>query len=435
MNKPAGSNQIGLWTSTSLVVGNIIGVGVFLIPSTLAAYGSISFFGWLVASFGAFLLSLVFGNLSTIIPHASGGPYIYTRAGFGDLGGFLVAWGYWISVWVTNAAIAVGLVGYLSVFIPFITSTPLLSVVTGLAAIWLLTWVNTKGVAKAGKLQLVTTILKLIPLCVMSIGGLFFMNFDHFIPANLSGESDLSAIASTTTITLFAFLGIECATIPSANVKDPAKTIPKATRIGTVIAIVVYIVGSMSVMGIIPPDILAKSNAPFADAAAIMWGEEARYIVAAGAVISTFGALNGWILIQGQIPAAIAKDKLFPKIFARENKNEAPVMSIIIGSALASILMVMNYTKGLVSAFKFFLLLSTLCVLIPYLFSAAAYVLIAVQKNLKEHLTFGKITIATLAFLFSFWAIIGSGENAVYWGFLLLLAGIPFYIWINYNRK
>ncbi len=435
MSESSPPNKIGLWTSTSLVVGNMIGVGVFLIPSTLASYGSISFFGWIVSSVGAVFLALVFSYLSKLIPSASGGPYIYSKEGLGEFAGFLVAWGYWISVWITNAAIAVGFVGYLSVFIPTLTATPLTAALSGLSAIWLLTWVNSRGVKKAGAVQLVSTVLKLLPLLIVSIGGLFFLNWDHFIPVNLSEESDLSAIASTTALTLFAFLGIESATIPAEDVKDAETTISKATKLGTFIAIAIYILGSMSVMGVIEPELLAISNAPFADAAALMWGEEARYLVAGGAAISAFGALNGWILIQGQIPAAIARDKLFPKIFAKKNKNGSPAIGIMIGSVFASILMSMNYTKGLVETFKFFILLSTLSVLIPYLFSSASYILISIAKKLTVHLTVAKVLAATFAFLFSVWAIIGSGEEATYWGFILLVLGVPLFVWMKYNVK
>ncbi|MEP2770647.1 MAG: amino acid permease [Fulvivirga sp.] len=435
MSETSSPNKIGLCTSTSLVVGNMIGVGVFLIPSTLAGYGSISFFGWIASSVGAIFLALVFSYLSKLIPSASGGPYVYSREGLGDFAGFLVAWGYWISVWVTNAAIAVGFVGYLGVFFPVLTSTPITSVLSGLAAIWFLTWVNSRGVKKAGSVQLVSTFLKLVPLLIVSIGGLFFLNFDHFIPVNLSDESTLSAIASTTALTLFAFLGIESATIPAEDIKDAESTISKATKIGTFIAIAIYIFGSMSVMGVIEPEVLAVSNAPFADAAALMWGEEARYLVAGGAAISAFGALNGWILIQGQIPAAIARDKLFPKIFAKKNKNGSPAIGIMIGSVLASILMSMNYTKGLVETFKFFILLSTLSVLIPYVFSSASYILISVAKKMAFNLTLTKIVVASFAFLFSLWAIIGSGAEATYWGFILLVLGVPLYVWMKYNAQ
>ncbi|MEM6807312.1 MAG: amino acid permease, partial [Bacteroidota bacterium] len=293
--------KIGLWESTSLVLGNMIGSGIFLLPASLAFYGGISLWGWIVSSLGALLLAKVFSKLSKLYPK-TGGPYVYARKGLGDFAGFLVAWGYWISVCVTNAAIAVAMLSYLTVFFPILGEEPLIAAGLGLAVIWGLSLLNMQGVKGAGKLQLITTILKVAPLMLIAIFGLFYMDWSHFSPFNLSEKTALEAITETATLTLFAFLGIECASIPADNIKNPEKTIPAATQWGTYIAITVYILSSMVLLGVLAPEALQHSKAPFADAAALMWGESARIIVAIAAIISTFGALNGWILIQGQIP-------------------------------------------------------------------------------------------------------------------------------------
>ena len=413
--------------STSLVAGNMIGSGIFLLPASLGAYGGISLIGWLVSALGAWVLAKVFASLSVKIPK-TGGPYVYSHVGLGEFAGFLVAWGYWISIWCSNAAITVAMIGYLSVFFPILNSNPQVAVITGLAVIWSLTWINNRGVKSAGYLQFVTTILKIVPLLLISIAGLFFLKISHFQPFNLSGETSFQAIIQTTTLTLFAFLGVECATIPADETDNPTKTIPKATMYGTGIAIVVYIFGSISIMGVLPPETLIQSSAPFADAGEIVLGPVARYVVAVGAIISTFGALNGWILIQGQIPLAASNDQLFPKFFGKLNRNRAPATGIIISSILVSLLMVTNYSKGLNRAFEFMILLSTLTVLIPYLFSSATYLILGRQehKMLKS-----SILIGSAAFLFSLLAVVGSGREVVYWGFILLISGIPFYILIK----
>lgn len=420
------SKEIGLWTTTSLVVGNMIASGLFMLPATLGIYGGISLIGWLISGAGAICLALVYSWLSKHQPLATGGPYAYTREGMGHFAAFLVAWGYWISVWCTNAAIAVAFVSYLTAFIPALGHNPILSVSTGLSAIWFLTWINTKGIKEAGIVQVITTVLKLAPLVVITIGGFFYLNVDHFIPFNVSSQSNLSAITSTTTLTLFAFLGLECATIPSGNVKNPERTISQATIIGTLLTTFIYIAGTVAVMGLIPPATLHESQAPFADAAASIWGEEARYLVAGGAVISTFGALNGWILVQGQMPMAAARDHLFPRLFARENKNGTPAVGIIISSLLVSVLMSMNFSNSLADTYTFVILLSTLTVLVPYLFSIVSFVMMDTKKY---GIRWGKMSVALLAFLYSMWAVIGSGQEIVYWGFILLMAGLPFYAW------
>jgi APA family basic amino acid/polyamine antiporter len=428
-------NKLGIWTSTSLVVGNMIGAGIFLMPSTLANYGAISLVGWIISAIGALLLAKIFSNLSKLLPGADGGPYAYSQKGLGDFAGFLVAWGYWISLWCANSAIAVSLVSALSAFFPILANNAIAAVCTGLFAIWFLTWINTKGILASGKLQLVTTILKVIPLILVAIGGLIFFDIKNFTPFNAGGGTFLSAITATTTLTFFAFLGIECATIPSSSVENPDKTISRATMLGTIITTLIYIISSISIMGMIPAKNLQHSVTPFADAAELVWGTSARYLVSAGAAIAAFGALNGYILIQGQIPFAIAKDKLFPPLFAKKNGNGVPAVGIIISSVLVSVLMCMNYTKGLAEQFKFLILLSTLAILIPYLFSTASYIIILVKNKLvSKSRWLSAILLASFAFLFCLWVIIGSGQEIVFWGFLLLMAGIPFYVWIIWLR-
>ena len=434
MTQTKTPGKIGLWTSTALVVGNMIGSGVFLLPAALAAYGGIGLLGWLGSSTGAIVLALLFSNLSKIIPNALGGPYAYTRSGLGDFAAFLVAWGYWISIWCTNAAIAVTFVSYSTVFFPILATNSLLAVGSGLGAVWFLTWVNTLGVKQAGRVQIITTVLKLTPLLLVSIVGLFYMDVDNFSPFNVSSVSNFTAITATATLTLFAFLGLESATIPSGDIHEPEKTIPRATMMGTILTILVYVLGSVAVMGMIPALELKNSNAPFADAAALIWGDSARYWVAAGAIVSTFGALNGWILLQGQMPRAASRDHLFPEIFKRENKNGSPAMGIVISSVLISALMMMNFTKGLTDTFTFMVLLTTVAVLVPYLFSAASYGVILLQNKFWRRESISKIVLAAVALVFSLWAIVGSGQETVYWGFIAILSGIPFYVWMKRTK-
>ncbi|MBC7885014.1 MAG: amino acid permease [Saprospiraceae bacterium] len=427
--------KLGLWTSTSLVVGNMIGSGVFMMPATLAAYGGISVLGWIFSAIGALLLAKVFSNLSIMMPVSDGGPYAYTRKGMGDFAGFLVAWGYLISTWCTNAAISVAFVGAMSTFIPDLAVNNLMAVLFGLGAIWFLTWINTLGIVASGKMQLLTTLLKLIPLILVCAGGLFFIDFNNFIPFNMSGTSDFSAITATATLTFFAFLGMECATIPSSSVANPEKTIPKATMMGTILTTVIYIFSSISVMGMIPAEVLQKSVTPFADAASIIFGPEAVYWVGGGVAIAAFGTLNGFILVQGQVADAMAVDRLFPAIFCKKNKNGVASAGLIIGSIIVSMIMLMNYTKGLANQFKFLILLSTLTVLVPYLFSAASLILIKIQNKIKSGNWFSTIMLASMAFLFSLWAVSGSGQDTVYYGFMMLMAGIPIYVWMMWKRQ
>jgi len=177
------------------------------------------------------------------------------------------------------------------------------------------------------------------------------------------------------------------------------------------------------------------SPAPFAKAGHIMGGEKLGYFVAAGAAISAIGALNGWILIAGQLPMAAAKDKMFPRIFKKQNQMEAPQAGIIIGSILSSAVMLMNFSEGLVNQFEFIALLTTLTVLIPYLLVAASYVIITIKKGIFNDNKFNIIILSLTGFMYSLWTIYGSGSDTVFYGFILLLLGIPFYILMKYHQS
>lgn len=421
--------------SIALVIGNMIGAGIFLMPATLAPFGGISILGWLVSACGAIILARVFSRLSNMVSKAAGGPYAFARAGFGDFAGFLVAWGYWSSIAIANAAIALTFVGSLGILIPFFQESSEATLGLSLATIWLLTWVNSRGVRSSGKMQVVTTSLKLLPMVALILGGWLYIDWGNFKPFNTSGLPSLEAIAVTGSLTLYAFLGLESATVPADNVKDPTKTVPRATMIGTLVTTVVYILSSVVVMGMINPEKLAISTAPFADAMQLLAGNWGETIIAGGIAVATFGALNGWILLQGQIGQATARDGLFPAIFARENRRGVPIYGILTGSLISSCLVLMNYGEGLVAQFKILILLATFCNLVPYLFGAAAYVSISLDR-LQKGSSLGSVFLwGSLAFAFAIWAIYGAGETSVFWGFLLLLLGIPVYVLMKSRQK
>jgi APA family basic amino acid/polyamine antiporter len=430
------ARTIGLWTTVALVMGNMIGSGVFLLPASLAPYGGVSLLGWLVSTVGALALALVFARLSRAMP-ATGGPYAYTRRAFGDFAGFLVAWGYWISMWCTNAALAVAGVGYLDPFVPSLVRNPLTAAAMALAAIWLLTAVNLRGVREAGYVQALTTALKILPLAAVGLGGLFVLNPSHFALADTSGGAILSGATATATLTLWAFLGLESATVPASSVRDPERTIPRATLVGTALAAAIYVLSTVGVMAVLPPEALGASTAPFSDAARALAGDRAAVLVALGAAISCFGALNGWVLVASQLPLAVARDGLFPSAFARLSPRGTPVTGLIIAGVLTTGLIAANYSRGLVALFTFIILLSTLSTLVPYAFCSLASFLTAEPgaDRRRRAIPAGAAVIAALAFIYAIAAIGGAGQETVYWGFLLLLAGLPVYTFVVTRRR
>lgn len=422
------ARTIGFWTAVSLVMGNMIASGVFLLPASLAPFGGIGFAGWLLSAAGAVLLALVFARLAHLNP-AAGGPYAYTREAFGDLAGFLVAWGYWISIWCANAAIAVAFVGYLDPFVPTLVRSPGLAAWVAIGTVWVLTFVNAWGITAAGRVQVVTTALKVLPLLVIGLAGLLAFEPSHFAVTDTSAQGLAAGITATATLTLWAFLGVECATIPATEVHDPARIIPRATVFGTVVTAIVYIVSTAGVMALVAPAMLAQSTAPFADAARTVGGEAAARLVAIGAAIACFGGLNGWILVVGQLPKAVADDGLFPRPFAKLSSRGTPVQGMVIAALLTTALVGLNYSQGLVKLFTFMILLATLSALVPYAFCSLAGFLLQ-RQDPRMRMSRGASVVAALGFMYSLWAIGGAGAEVVYWGFLLLLAGLPVYAWV-----
>lgn len=424
---------LGLWRCTALVVGNMIGSGVFLLPAALAAYGGISVLGWLVTASGAWVLALLFAGLARHSPGA-GGPYAYTRDGLGEFAAFMVAWGYWISLLTGNAAIAVAMVSYASVFVAPLAASSALGAGAAMSVVAVLTLVNMRDVREVGQLQVVTTVLKLLPLVAVGVWGVLYLNPEHFVPFNRSEGSPLGALTATAALTLWAFLGLESATVPADEVVDPNVTIPRATLLGVAIATIVYVLSTVAVMGLVSPQALTVSGAPFADAARVLWGEWAAYAVAAGAVVSCFGALNGWILNTGRIPAAAARDQLFPRLFGRTNARGMPAVSLVFSAVLVCGLIGANFSRGLVGLFEFAILLSTMAVLVPYLFSALAQLTLSLKTRGTPG-TARTVWIAAVAFVFSLWAIAGTGHESVYWGVILLFCGLPVFAWMRASRR
>ena len=422
------NQKIGLLAATSLVVGNIIGAGIFVLPASLAKFGSISIVGWLFTATGALILAKIFSNFSKKLKGKSGGPYIYSKVVFGDFIGFLVAWGYWISCWVNNAAIAVAIVSALSFFFPELVTNPFYATITGLSFIWFFTFTSSKGIKSSGNIQILTTIAKLIPLVLIILFGFFIFDLEIFPEFNLTDQNDFEILPIVAVMTLYAFLGLECASIPAENIKNPEKTIPKATMAGTLISTLIYILSTIVLFGIIPAENLINSPAPFAEAGEIIGGKYFGFLISAGAAISAIGALNGWILITSYMPMTMANDRLFPKVFAKKNKKGFPYLSLLLGSILTSFVMTMNYTDGLVDRFEFLILLTTLSTLIPYFFVSVSYILFHVEKRLFKINSFRSVILGLFGSLYSLWAIFGSGIDSIVYGTILLILGIPIYL-------
>jgi APA family basic amino acid/polyamine antiporter len=425
------ARALGLWSATALVVGNMIGSGVFLLPAALAPFGAASLLGWGLSTVGALLLALAFADLGRRYP-VCGGPYTFSRIAFGDFIGFMMAWCYWISTWCAVAAIAVAFAGSVSSLLPDLLGTPARAAACALGVLWLCTACNLAGVRSAGIAQLITTILKLLPLIAIVVIGATAMNFTAFHPFNPSPSSLLDVTTLSAALALWALLGFESATVPAEHVIDAERTVPRATMIGIVIAAIVTVGACTVVLGLVPLAQLKDSPAPFADAARALWGSGGAIVMALAMAVSCLGALNGWILIQGQIPFAAARDGLFPKPFADVDERGTPRTGLVIGSVLASLLVCSNYNGTLVSVFTSSVLLATAACLLPYIATAAAFW--KLDSQLAERAAWRK-PVAVFGLIYGIWALIGTGqENVLLWGAGLLIAGVPVYFFVKRGR-
>ena len=436
--EPRGT--LGPTQATALIVGSIIGVGIFNLPGSLAAYGPISLFAMVLTTVGALALAVMFASLSRRLP-ADGGPYAYARSAFGNLAGFSNAWLYWITAWAGNAAIVVGWVLYVEEFVND-EKVKLISILLALVGLWIPAAINLSGVRNMGRVQVWTSILKYIPLVFMSTVGLFFISTGNFQPWNISGESNVAAIGAAMALCLFSYLGVETASVAAAKVRDPDRNVPRATVFGTLATAVVYILALVAVFGIVPSERLGESTAPFSTAVNdIFGGSWAGYVMAALVVVSGFGALNGWTMICAEMPLAAAKDGLFPERFGRLSSRGVPVFGIVASTALASLAMVLSYagTAGY-TVFNTLVFMSGITAAIPYGFSALAQIKWRVQDNRTIHTPrFARdVTVAVLALAFSIlfiWYSRNTGEETL-WGEYLpfvfagvaFLLGIPVYL-------
>jgi APA family basic amino acid/polyamine antiporter len=436
--EPRGT--LGLGPATALIVGSIIGVGIFNLPASLAGYGPISLIAMALTTVGALALALLFASLSRRLP-ADGGPYAYARAAFGNMAGFSNAWLYWITAWSGNAAIVVGWVLYVEEFVNTDQNT-MFSIVLALIGLWLPAAINLGGVKAMGTVQLWTSVLKFIPLVFMSTVGLFYINSANFEVWNISGESTVGAIGGAMALCLFSYLGVETASVAAAKVRDPDKNVPRATVLGTLGTAVVYLLSLTAVFGIVSAATLSESTAPFATAVnEIFGGTWAGYVMSALVVISGFGALNGWTMICAEMPLAAAKDGLFPRAFGRLSRRGVPAFGIVASTLLASLFMVMSYAGSVgITVFNTLVYMSGITAAIPYAFSALAQIKWRVtdHRQLNTPRFARDVGIAVVSLLFSvlfIWYSRNTGEETFvkeYLPFIFagvaFLAGVPIYL-------
>ena len=428
--------DMGLFMATMLVCGNMIGSGVFMLPATLAEVSGplATILAWILTTIGSVLVAISFANLGSKFPE-TGGAYQYVKEAFGEFAGFLSAWLYWNGSWIGNTAILVTLTSYSAAIFPFLNH-PIYSIIYSSAILWTVTILNIVGVKQAGKIQSLTTVFKIVFFALFIIVA--FLNFDknNLIPL-LPENKGLETISLAATTTLWAFIGLESATVAAGEIKDPEKNVKRSTIYGLVISAVIYLAISIASMGAMPNEVLAKSTAPLTDILTKALGSSVGIVISAIVVVSILGTTIGWILATARVSYAAGQDGVFPKIFGKvSSKYNTPVYSLVISSALVNILLLTNYQRSMVSAFAFITILATLSYLPVYLLSVSAEIMIMfrTEKKISIRMFVAKSILPLLAFIYTVWTIYGSGAEIVMWGFILMLLGVPFYIY-NYHKN
>lgn len=417
-NEPA-KKTIGFWQCWAFSIGTMIGSGIFMMPAVLAPYGGLSFFGWLLTALGSIMIALTIGRLAGRTMRSGGIP-VYVEETIGGLPAFLVTWLYWIGAWTSNTGLAIAFVGYFMVIAPGVGDQSIYQIGVALTMIWAVTFVSMRGTRDAGFVQLLLTVLKLLPLALVIGLALVMGSAENFPPLNPSGGDPLRVLSLTALTTMYAFLGLEIGAVPAGNVRDAQRTGPRAVIVATLTAAVVYIASSAAVMALVPPAVLSQSTSPFADAARSL-GAIAPILIAIGAMVSATGSLNGSIFLTGQIPMAAAHDGQAPRALGVLNRKEAPWVSLIFGGVLASLLLLMNYSRGLVGAYTFVLTMATLTSLVPYLVCG----LIELKQSWKR--ARGWALIGLIAAVFCLFAIYGAGLEVLLWCGVLAGLGVPVY--------
>ena len=433
------AHALGLTSSTGLVVGSIVGTGVFTMPAVLAGAGTMSLVVLGVIAVGALLLGVLFGQLTRRVANSDGGVYAYARHEFGDFAGYLVGWCYWIQSWAGNAAIVSSWVFYVDALF-HITPNGMGNWGIAMVGLWVPAAVNLVGVRQMAWFQNLTVVLKFLPLLFVGVVGWFFVRSANFGPFNASGGSLYSGIGIAAGVALFSFIGVEAAAVTAKRVRDPRRNVGRASITGTAASAVLYVLVSAAVMGLVAHHGLVNNGAPFVNAFESIFsqGAWAGRLVAALAVISGIGALNGWTLIVTETSRAIAKDDLFPRPFAWADHKDTAWFGILIGTGLPSLLMLWRYsTSSGLTIFTYLVDLSVVTVAIPYFFSAIAQLtyLVSRRRRVEGWRLARDLTVAGASVLFSLWVTFASGYQVVYQAMLVLLIGLVLYAFLNARRE
>ncbi len=423
----AAPATMGPWMATALVMGVMIGSGVFLLPAQLAPFGWNAVVAWGLAILGSLALALVIARLTQALPDATG-PIGFVSTAFGRVPGFLIGWSYWVSNTVAVVTLAVAAISYLSLFAPVIGKTAFLPALLSVALVWVITIINLRGARAAGAFQLITMAIKILPLLIVIVIAAVLLGAPEatrHAPAALPPQAlSLTSITGAATLTLWAMTGFESASLAAAAVEKPEINIPRATLVGTALTGLLYLLACSGIALMMPQQLISGSDAPFATFVDYFWAREPALLIALFAAVSAIGSISGMILVLGELPLEMARQGSLPKWFGATTANGTPARALILSSVIASLFVLINASKTMSDLFAFLAKLSTCAALWLYLGCALAALRLRVA-----------VPIAALGTVYSLWALWGAGWDVSLLSFVLMAAGLPLYWWARQKER
>lgn len=452
-------NRLGLWLLTALVTGNMVGSGIFMLPRSLAEQASPLgvLLAWVLTGGGVLMLALVFGNLALRKPDITGGPQLYAKSLFKEgsrassLIGYLVSWGYWVANWAGNVAVITTFASYLSIFFPVMTSEAvwlrlggmivkegnLITLLVCSILLWAMHFLILHGIEGAGKLNFWATAAKVAGFVILIIAGLAAFQAANMLPleaprlneagreVGLFGQINHAAVS-----TLWAFIGVESAVVFSSRARKKSD-VKKATILGLMVALVIYIGITVLVMGNLTQNQLIASVNPLVDVLGSMAGSSGQYLMGGLGLIALTGSMLGWVLLSAEVPYQAAKQGLFPEIFKKANAGGAPTVSLTCTNIMMQVLLFSLISKSIAKYFDFVTLIATLSYLIPYLFASVYQLKLTVtgETYTRRRSRWVDGGIAAIAAAYSLWVIqAGTADWRTFLlGMAMIAAGIIFY--------
>jgi APA family basic amino acid/polyamine antiporter len=422
---------MSLLGAVALVVGNMVGTSMYTLPASLAsAVGPVGIVAWLLTAVGYLGVALVYADLGARHPR-TGGPYCFAHEAFGDFAGFLSVWLYWISALIGNAGIVTGVIAYAQGFFPVLETSPLVRFAVAQLLLWTFCLINVLGIRHSARLQ--------IAIMAVNLGGLFLLlggSLPHIQAANYQpfAPKGWGSLAMGTALIVWAYSGVETATVPAEEVQRPTRTIWRGTMIGYAIATAVFLLAAITVAGVLPNDQVASSARPLALVVEHAIGPTAAGILSICAIVAGLGTLNGWLLVTGRAPVSAARDGLFfPRMANLHSRFGTPVYALVVGTAVGSAMLFLMLSNTLLETFNVLVLLAVWATLVPHLITAAAY-LALVRKDPQSFTAAQRRrahVIAPAGFAAMMYFVYGAGADIGRWGFAILAAGMLAFVFLK----